>query len=39
MPSPVEDMLVDRRCFQTFMSEEVLNGSDIVAILQQMSGE
>lgn len=39
MPSPVKDMQVDRRCFQAFMSEEVLYSSNIVAVLQQMSGK
>ena len=39
MPSPVKDMQIDRRCFQAFMSEEVLYSSNIVAVLQQMCGE
>lgn len=37
MTVPIQDMQVDRCCFEAFMAQQILYGSDVVAILQKVS--
>lgn len=39
MSASVKNVQVDRRCFQVFVSKQVLNGSDVIAILKQMGSK